>query len=34
MQESLSNAEYDAPQQLEFDFKGYDSAPNLETSFE
>ena len=34
MQESLSNAEYDTPQQLEFDFEGYDSDPNPETSFE
>jgi hypothetical protein len=34
MQESLSNAEYDAPQQLEFDFEGYDSEPNSEDSFE
>ena len=34
MQESLSNAEYDAPQQQEFDFEGYDSEPNPEDSFE
>lgn len=34
MQESLSNAEYYTPQQLEFDFEGYDSDPNPETSFE
>ena len=34
MQESLSNAEYAMPQQLEFDFEGYDSDPNPETSFE
>lgn len=34
MQESLSNAEYAMPQQQEFDFEGYDSEPNPETSFE
>ena len=34
MQESLSNAECVAPQQLEFDFESYDSNPNPETSFE
>ena len=34
MQESLSNAEYNRLQQLEFDFEGYDSEPNPEDSFE
>lgn len=34
MQESLSNIEYDAPQQLEFDFEGFDSEINTEENFE
>ena len=34
MQESLSNIEYETPQQLEFDFEGYDSETNSEEQYE
>ena len=34
MQESLSNVEYDTPQQLEFDFEGYDFETNSEEQYE
>lgn len=34
MQESLPNIEYNTPQQLEFDFEGYDSETNSEEHYE